>query len=150
MEKQTYAKIFKWVAWALILVSIAILVWGSAKGFETNDGAAVDTLLRWAYVMIGIALVSVVCVGLYISATTNPKSLLKMGGYLVAVAALCLVAYLLAPGSPAVGFTGTQLPTETELKMTDTILNLTYIFGGAAIVAIVIAEIWGAFRGKKA
>ena len=150
MEKQSYAKIFKWVAWALGLISTVILVWGFIKGFESNDGAAVDILLRWAYVMIGIALVAVIVIGLYISVTTNPKSLLRLGIYLVGAAALCLVAYLLAPGSPAVGFTGSVLPSETELKMTDTVLNLTYIFGGAAIVAIVFAEILGGIRGKKA
>ena len=150
MEKQLYAKIFKWLSLALLLVSVGLLVWGFLAGFEKNDGQAVEVMLKWAYIMLGLALVAVICVGLYISATTNPKSLIKIGIALVAAAVLCLLAYLIASGNPAIGYTGATPPTASELKLTDTVLNLTYILGAGAILSIIVGEIISSIKGKKA
>jgi len=149
MESQKYAKIFKIVLWVLLILSVCVLVWGFFTGFEANDGAATNVLLYWAYIVLGIALVSVICVGLYVTATTNPKGLIKIGVAVVAVAALFGICYLLASGAPAVGYSGAKLPTATELKMTDTILNMAYIVGGAAILSIIFGEIWMTIRNKK-
>ena len=109
-----------------------------------------NTILVWAYVMLGIALIAVLCVGLYISATTDPKSLVRIGIGLAAAVVLCLVAYFLASGAPAIGFTGATPPTASELKLTDTVLNLTYILGAGAIIAIICGEVISAIRTKKA
>ena len=150
MEKQKYAKIIKVLLWVLLVLSVAVLVWGAMVGFEANDGKMTDVLLYWAYGMIGIALIAVICVGLYIAVRNNPKSLVKMGILAVAAAVLVAVAYFLASGAPAVGYTGAQLPTDSELKLTDTVLNLTYILGAGAILSIIIGEIVMSVRGKKA
>ena len=149
MENQKYAKIIKIVLWVLMILSICVLVWGSIKGFEANDGAATDMLLYWAYIVLGIALVSVICIGLYVTATTNPKGLIKIGIAVVAAAVLFGICYLLASGAPAVGYSGATLPTATELKMTDTILNLAYLVGGAAILSIIVSEVFMTIRNKK-
>ena len=149
MENQKYAKIIKIVLWVLMILSICVLVWGSIKGFEANDGAATDMLLYWAYIVLGIALVSVICIGLYVTATTNPKGLIKIGIAVVAAAVLFGICYLLASGAPAVGYSGAKLPTATELKMTDTILNLAYLVGGAAILSIIVSEVFMTIRNKK-
>ena len=148
MENQKYAKIFKLCLVALLVVSVIILVWGSMKGFEANDGAATNVLLYWAYIVLGIALAAVICVGLYIRATTDPKSLVKIGIAVLGAAVLFGIAYLLASGAPAVGYSGAKLPSATELKMTDTILNLAYIVGGAAILSIVAGEVLMSIRKK--
>ena len=148
MENQKYAKIFKLCLLALLVVSVIVLVWGSLKGFEANDGAATNVLLYWAYIVLGIALASVICVGLYIRATTDPKSLVKIGFAVLGAAVLFGIAYLLASGAPAIGYSGATLPTETELKMTDTILNLAYIVGGAAILSIIAGEVMMYIRKK--
>ena len=146
---QKYAKIIKIVLWVLMILSICVLVWGSIKGFEANDGAATNVLLGWAYIVLGIALVSVICIGLYVTAVTNPKGLIKIGIAVVAAAVLFGVCYLLASGAPAVGYSGAKLPTATELKMTDTILNLAYLVGGAAILSIIVSEVFMTIRNKK-
>ena len=148
MENQKYAKIFKLCLWALLVVSVIVLVWGSLKGFEANDGAATNVLLYWAYIVLGIALAAVICVGLYIRATTDPKSLVKIGIAVLGAAVLFGIAYVLASGAPAVGYSGAKLPTATELKMTDTILNLAYIVGGAAILSIIASEELMSIRKK--
>ena len=103
-------RIFKWVMWALIGISVILLVWGFAVGFESKDGAAVDTLLRWAYVMVGLAIAAVV----------------------------------ISPGAPAMGMA--EQPEQSTLRLTDTVLNLTYLTGGLAILSILFSAIWGAIR----
>lgn len=132
---------------ALLVISIAILVWGFVVGFESNGGQAVDTLIYWAYIMIGLALASWVIVGGIVSAKNDPKSILKTVILIVAIAAVCFVAYLLAPANPAVGREG--LDEIGKLKLTDTVLNLTYFAGAAAILAIIIGEIRLAITNKK-
>ena len=149
---QKYAKIFKIVLWVLMILSVGVLVWGSMTGFEKNDGAATNVLLGWAYIVLALALVSVICVGLYVTATTNPKGLIKIGIAIVAAAALFGICYLLASGAPAVGYSAincSKAATDSELKMTDTILNLAYIVGGAAILSIICGEVLMTIRNKK-
>ncbi len=148
MENQKYAKIFKILLWVLMILSVCVLVWGFFTGFEANDGAATNVLLYWAYVVLGIALAAVICVGIYIRATTDPKSLVKLGIILVGAAVLFGIAYVVAPGSPAIGYSGAVAPSASELKMTDTILNLAYIVGGAAVLSIIVGEVLMTIRKK--
>ena len=150
MENPLYAKIFKWVSWALLLISVGLTVWAFTRFGGNGEGGAVETMLYWAYAMLALALCAVIVIGIYVSATTNPKSLVRIGIVLVGAAALCHVAYLLASGKPAIGFTGATPPTDGELKLTDTVLNLTYILGAGAIIAIIVGEIVMSVRGKKA
>ena len=138
-------KIFKWGMVALILVSVILLIWGFSRNFGGN---AVDVLLYWTYAMLGIALVSWVIIGLIVGAKNDPKSLVKIGIVILGVAALCLIAWLLAKGDPAVGYTGVPVSAGT-LKLTDSILNLIYIVGGAAIVSIIVGEIRMSIASKK-
>ena len=152
MENPLYAKIFKWISWALLLVSAGLTIWAFTRFNAGRDAeaGAVEMMLDWTYIMVILALIAVVVIGIYISATTSPKSLVSLGIVLVGAVALCLVAYVLAPGSPAVGFNGTTPPTDAELKLTDTVLNLAYILCGATIVAIIVGECFSWIRSKKA
>ena len=150
MENPLYAKIIKWVSLALLIISVGLAVWAFTRFGGSGEESAVNTLLVWAYVMLGVALVAVLCVGLYIAATTDPKSLVRIGVGLAAAAVLCLVAYLLASGAPAIGYSGATPPTASDLKLTDTVLNLTYILGVAAVVAIIFGEVFSFIRTKKA
>ena len=142
-------KIFKWGMVVLILISVAILVWGFSAGFANGDEAlpATNVLLTWAAIMIGIALFCWIVIGLIISVKNDPKSIVKMGIVLVGIAVVCLLAYLLAKGDPVPGAAVTA--TAGELKLTDTILNLTLIAGVGAIVAIIVGEIRLALSNKK-
>ena len=143
-------KIFKWGMVLLILISVAILVWGFVAGFEANKVAlpATNALLTWAAVMIGIALFCWIVIGLIVSIMNDPKSLIKMGIVLLVIAALCLVAFLLAKGNPVPGYTGPAV-SSGMLKLTDTILILTAIAGVGAILSIIVGEIRLAIANKK-
>ena len=137
-------KLFKWAMVLLIVVSVVLLVLGFAAGWKEGN---VDTLLTWTYIMVGLALAAVIVVGLIIGAMNDPKSLVKLGIGLVVVAAVCFAAYLIAPGAPAMGML--QQPSEATLKLTDTILYLTYFAGIVAVLAIVVGEIRLAITNKK-
>ena len=150
MENPLYAKIVKWISWALLIISVGLSVWAFTRFGGSGKEAAVETMLYWAYAMLIFALVAVLCIGLFVTAKTNPKSLVRIGVALAGAAALCLVAYLLASGKPALGFTGATPPTAGALKLTDTVLNLTYILGAGAIVAIIAGEIISGILNKKA
>ena len=146
---KNYSKLFKIVMLALVVISIVLLVWGFLAGFEANDGRAVEVLLWWAYIILGIAVAAVVIFGLIISAKNDPKSLVRLGIGLLAIAAICFVAYLFAPGKMPLQWTNAKVPTASELKLTDTILNLTYFTGALAIISIIEGEIVMAIRSKK-
>ena len=141
---KSYNKIFKWAMVILIVVSVVLLVLGFTGGWKEGN---VDTLLGWTYCMVGLALAAVVIVGLVVGAINDPKSLVKLGLGLVAVAAVCFIAYLIAPGAPAMGML--EQPSEATLKLTDTILYLTYFAGIVAVLSIVVGEIRLAITNKK-
>ena len=140
-----YEKIIKWILVALFIEGIVFSVYGFIVGFESNGNAPVDNILYCTYAFAGLALLAVVFGVLVIGGINNPKSLLKILLGLVAIAAIVAVAYVLAPGTPAVGYLGEPV-TDGTLKLTDTVLNLTYIVFGASILALVVGWIVGAVR----
>ena len=140
-----YDKIIKWVLVALFIVGIVFSVYGFLVGFETNGNAPVDNILYCAYAFAAIAMLAVVLGVVVIGGINNPKSLLKLVLGLVAIGAIVAVAYVLAPGTPAVGYLGDPVSDGT-LKLTDTILNLTYLLFGAAILSLIVGWIVGATR----
>ena len=140
-----YEKIVKWVLVALFIVGIVFSVYGFIVGFEANGNAAVDNILYCAYAFAAIALFAVLLGVVVIGGINSPKSLLKLLGGLIAIAAIVAVAYVLAPGTPAVGYLGDPV-SEGTLKLTDTVLNLTYFTFGLSILALVVGWIVGAVR----
>ena len=140
-----YEKIIKWILVALFIVGIVFSVYGFIVGFESNGNAPVDNILYCAYAFAAIALLAVVIGVVVIGGINNPKSLLKLVLGLVAVGAIVAVAYVLAPGTPAVGYLGEPV-TEGTLKLTDTVLNLTYFTFGLSILALVVGWVVGAVR----
>ena len=140
-----YEKIIKWVLAILFVVGAVFSFYGFAVGFESNGNAPVDNMLYCAYAFAAVALLAVVFGVIVIGGVNNPKSLLKILLGLVAIAAIVAVAYVLAPGTPAVGYLGTPVSDGT-LKLTDTILNLTYFLFGGALLALVVGWVVGATR----
>ena len=140
-----YDKIIKWVLIALFIVGIVFSVYGFIVGFESNGNAPVDNILYCAYAFAAIALLAVVLGVVVIGGINNPKSLLKLVLGLVAIGAIVAVAYVLAPGTPAVGYLGDPVSDGT-LKLTDTVLNLTYFTFGLSILALIVGWIVGAVR----
>ena len=140
-----YAKIIKWILAVLFVVGIVFSFYGFLVGFESNGNAPVDNMLYCAYAFALITVAAVVFGVVVIGGINNPKSLLKLLAALVAIVAVVAVAYVLAPGTPAVGYLGDPVSDGT-LKLTDTMLNLTYFLFGGALLALVAGWIIGVTR----
>ena len=140
-----YAKIIKWILAVLFVVGIVFSFYGFLVGFESNGNAPVDNMLYCAYAFALITVAAVVFGVVVIGGINNPKSLLKLLAGLVAIVAVVAVAYVLAPGTPAVGYLGDPVSDNT-LKLTDTMLNLTYFLFGGALLALVAGWVIGAIR----
>ena len=80
-----------------------------------------------------------------IGGINNPKSLIKLLLGVVAIVAIVGGAWVLAPGSPALGLVD-KVPTAFELKLTDATLTLTYLLSGATLLALVAGWVIGATR----
>ena len=102
-------------------------------------------MLYCAYAYAGIAIAAVVIGVVVIGGINNPKTLLKLFAGLVVVAAIVAGAYFLAPGTPAVGYLGEPV-SDMTLKLTDTMLNLTYLLCGGALLSLVVGAIVSATR----
>lgn len=140
-----YEKIVKWVLALLFAVGVVFSFYGFAVGFESNGNAPVDNMLYCAYAFALVAVLAVAFGVVVIGGINNPKSLLKLLLGLVAIAAVIAVAYVLAPGTPAVGYLGEPVSDGT-LKLVDTVLNLTYFLFGGALLALVAGWVIGAIR----
>ena len=140
-----YEKIIKWLLVALFIVGIVFSVYGFIVGFDANGNAAVDNILYCTYAFAGLAVLAVVFGVVVIGGINNPKTLLKLLLGLVAIAAIVAVAYVLAPGTPAVGYLGEPVSDGT-LKLTDPVLKLTYFAFGASVLALVVGWAVGATR----
>ena len=130
-------KIFKITGWVLAIIGTVFAIMSLATG---GDPKVVDLLLKYTYVLFFLAVIIWIGVAVFITGKNNPKGLLKAGLFVVVAAAIVFIAYLMASGAPALNVK--QQPSTSWLKLTDTLLLLTYILGGAAIVTI----IYGAIR----
>lgn len=134
-------KIFKITGWVLGLLGIVFGILAFVNG-----GGAIDILLRYTYVLFIAAVVIWIGLSIFISGRNNPKNLLKAAAVVVGITVLVILAYVLSSGDPALNVK-TQ-PTTQWLKLTDTMLLLTYVLGGAAIVAIIVGAVRDAINNK--
>ena len=140
-----YEKIIKWLLLALFIVGAVFSFYGFAVGFDSNADAPVDNMLYCAYVYAGIAILAVLTGVVVIGGINNPQTLVKLLAGIVVIAAIIAVAYVLAPGTPAVGYLGEPV-SDMTLKLTDTMLNLTYLLCGGAILSLIVGAIVSATR----
>ncbi len=141
-----YAKVTKILKWVLLIIGVALAVFGIVYGFTTEGGLATDILLYCAYALIALAILAVICLGLYFTIKQNPKGLIKIGVALVIAVAVVAIAYVLAPGTEAEGCS--IAVSDGMLKLTDTILNVTYFCCGCAVLSVIVGAIVSASRNK--
>lgn len=134
-------KVFKITGWVLGLLGILFGILAFING-----GSSVDLLLRYTYFLFFAAVVVWIGLAIFIAGKNNPKNLLKAAGVVVGIAVLVVLAYVLSSGAPALNVK-TQ-PSTQWLKLTDTMLLLTYVLGGAAIVAIIVGAVRDAINNK--
>lgn len=137
-------KVTKIICAVLLLVSVALTVVAFACGFKEG---LVDAMLYWAYALVAAGAVAAVGFSLFSSLKNNAKkTLITLGIGLVGLAAIVGGAYLLASGDP-VHIVGAQ-PSDATLKLTDTILNITYFTLAVSVVSIILAAVVNSVRSK--
>ncbi|MBQ1842143.1 MAG: hypothetical protein II130_04085 [Bacteroidales bacterium] len=135
--------ISKIIGWVLGIVGIVLGILCLANGGATNEGP-VNILLRYSYFLLIAAVVILLLLAIIQTAKNNPKGLIKALCVIVGVAALVAIAYALASSDPIVSLKAQ--PSESTLKLTDTVMKLTYILGGVAIVSIIFGVIRNAIN----
>ena len=140
-----YEKVIKWILLALFIVGAVLSFYGFGVGFESDNNAPVDNILYCAYGFSALTIAAVVFGVVVIGGINNPMSLVKLVIGLVVIAVVIAGAYFLAPGTPAVGYLGEPV-SDATLKLTDTILNLTYLLCGGAILSLVVGAVLSAFK----
>ena len=141
--KSAYSKIIKGILLALIVISVGVFAFGWIFGFEKNNEIAVDVQKA----LDEENTESIVVIGGVIGVINDKKFLFRVLGVLLGTAALCAIVYFVSPGAPAVGIA--EQPSDSTLKLTDTILNLTYLCGGVAILSIIVGSVVNLIRNRK-
>ena len=148
-----YEKLTKWLLAILFVVGVVLSVYGFIVGWPSDEQKwdtslhfPVDLILWGAYIFAGITILSVVFGVVVIGGLNNPKSLVTLLIAVVAMVAVVGGAWVLAPGTPAIGYISDTPVTDFQLKLTDATLILTYLSCGAAILSLIIGWIVGATR----
>ncbi len=142
--KSNYIKVIKVILLCFLLISVGVALFAFIKGF--ND-LSVDLLFYWTYAMIAVAVLAIVFIAGYLGIKNDKKFLWKLLAIVGGAVVVCAAVYFLSPGAPAVGLA--QQPSDLTLKLTDTVLNLTYLISAAAIVAVAVGEACKAIRNKR-
>lgn len=142
--KSNYIKVIKVILLCFLLISVVVALHAAIKGF--ND-ASVDLLFYWTYAMIAMAVLAIVFVAGAIGIKNDKKFLWKLLIIVGGAAVVCAIVYVLSPGAPAIGLA--QQPSSSTLKLTDTVLNLTYVVGVAAVITVIVGEIYKGIRNKR-
>ena len=131
-----------WVRYILMALSVLVILFGWI--FAQNESSGVDLMLRWMYVLVGLA-VGLIIIMSGLDLIQNPKG--ALGGLIGLVALLVVigVAYMLSSGAPFEAGTNVY-DNVTQLKLTDTSLFSMYILMGGAILAIILCEARNAFK----
>ena len=151
-----YEKIIKWVLAVLFVVGLVLSAYGFIVGWpQTGNGmpplseqncVPVDVILWGAYFFAGFTILTVAFGVFVIGGINNPKSLIKLLLGIVAIVVIVGGAWILAPGSPAIGLVAEKAPTDLQLKLTDATLLLTYLMVGASLLTLIAGWIVGATR----
>jgi hypothetical protein len=151
--KITYRKIAQYVLWGLMALSLILVILfffgGFVEGTEGTNYAEpniTETILRWTYILFGIALAITVAFPL-IFVFSNLQSAKRLGIILAIAAVLIFISYQLADDTVLnlIQYTGPDNVPGT-LKIVGTGLIFTYILGITAIVSILYSSISNLFR----
>lgn len=149
-----YIKIVKILMWVLLAVGVGIVVWAAAAGLPkspADDGKTIDVILYWAYALVAAAVLAILVLGLYTTAAQKGiKGVLTLLGVIAGACVFVAASYFLAKsqtvnGTPVVLANGST-PETGALLLTNTVLNLTYLICGVAVVSIIFSAIFTSVR----
>ena len=131
------------IRYLFIIVSVLVVVLAFALSPAGAD-PDVDMMLRWTYILLGLAVGAAVLAPLF-SIARNPKSAVRSLLGLVLVVIIVAISYSLSSDEPVQAATKVY-DNATELRLSDTGLFTTYVAFALAIVTIVVTEIINVFK----
>jgi len=125
------------VRYVLMAVSIVVILFGWI--LAKDEAAGIDLLLRWLYVVMGIAVVCVIVFSVY-ALLQNPKSAVQSLIGLGAIVVILGITWALSSGETVV--TPTKTYTDVSmLKLADTSLYAMYVLLAGAVLAVLFGEL---------
>ena len=134
-------KLVKYLSYLLLGVSAALIIAFYAMG---TPETMVSTILNWAYVLVGLALVSMLVLPLFFRSgkKTNKSTLIAYGIFAVVV----LVAVFCSSDAALEGVTTSVEPSAQDLKFTDGAVMSAGLLIAVAFVAILVGSLKGMFN----
>ena len=133
-------KLVKYLSYLLLAVSAVLVIAFYAMG---TPESMVSTILGWAYVLLGLALVSMLILPLFFrdGKKANKSTLVAYGIFAVVV----LVAVLFSSDAPLEGVTTSVEPSATDLKFTDGGVMAAGLLIAVSFVAIIVGSLKNMF-----
>ena len=134
-------KLVKYLSYLLLGVSAALIIAFYAMG---TPETMVSTILNWAYILVGIALVSMLVLPLFFRSgkKTEKSTLIAYGIFALVV----LVAVFFSSEAPLEGVTTSVEPSAQDLKFTDGGVMAAGLLIAVAFVAILVGSLKGMFN----
>jgi len=156
-NSQKLVSIFLYFILAVSVVLLGVFFY-KMSGLQTNlkddgwiavgkeMGSALDLIIGWAYVLIGIGTVAAVIPSVY-RLFTRPKEAIKSGISIAVIVILVFIAYSIADDTllKLPGYTGED-NVPGRLVFADTLLFTTYFLLAGAIISIIYAEVAKIFK----
>ena len=133
-------KLVKYLSYLLLAVSAVLVIAFYAMG---TPESMVSTVLGWAYILLGLALVSMLVLPLFFrdGKKTNKSTLVAYGIFAVVV----LVAVLFSSDAPLEGVTTSVEPSASDLKFTDGGVMAAGLLIAVSFVAIIVGSLKNMF-----
>ena len=133
-------KLVKYLSYLLLGVSAALIIAFYAMG---TPETMVSTILNWAYVLVGLALVSMLVLPLFFRSgkKTNKSTLIAYGIFAVVV----LVAVFCSSDAALEGVTTSVEPSAMDLKFTDGGVMAAGLLIAVSFIAIIVGSLKNMF-----
>ena len=133
-------KLVKYLSYLLLAVSAVLIVLFYAQG---TPESMVSTILGWAYILLGIALVSMIVLPLFFRSgkKTQKSTIIAVAIFAVVV----ILAVATSSSAPLEGVATSVEPSASDLKFTDAAVMSAGLLIGVAFVAIIVGSLKNMF-----
>lgn len=133
-------KLVKYLSYLLLAVSAVLVLVFYAQG---TPESMVSTILGWAYILLGVALVSMLVLPLFFRSgkKTQKSTLIAVGIFAVVV----ILAVVTSSSAPLEGVTTSVEPSASDLKFTDAAVMSAGLLIAVAFVAIIVGSLKNMF-----
>lgn len=134
-------KLVKYLSYLLLAVSAVLIVLFYAQG---TPESMVSTILGWAYILLGVAIVSMLVLPLFFRSgkKTQKSTLIAVAIFAVVV----IFAVATSSSAPLEGVATSVEPSASDLKFTDGAVMSAGLLIAVAFIAIIVGSLKGMFN----